>query len=50
VPRRHQLWSEDDFRNPLAVQTSLIPIIGDAERADYLSRAAEQLRGKAAPP
>jgi len=45
-----KLWSEDDFRNPLAVQTSLIPIIGDAERADYLNRAAEQLRREAARP
>jgi hypothetical protein len=43
-----KLWSEDDFRNPLAVQTSLIPIIDDAERAEYLNRAAEQLRREAA--
>ena len=27
-----KLWSEDEFRNPLAVQTSLIPIIDDAAR------------------
>jgi hypothetical protein len=32
----------------LAVQTSLIPIIDDAERAEYLNRAADQLRREAA--
>ena len=38
-----KLWSEEEFRSPLAVQTELAPVIDDAGRAGYLDRAAEQL-------